>query len=143
MERAEILYVEDNPNDIELTLRTFRKRNLANNIRIIKDGEEAIEYIFATGEYSERNVYDKPRLILLDINLPKISGLEILKALKSDQRTKSIPVVILTSSREESDMIESYEYGVNSYVVKPVNFDNFSKAVSSLGLYWLLLNESL
>lgn len=143
MDKIEILYVEDNENDIELTLRAFKKRNLANSIKIIKDGEEAIDYIFAKGQYAERDILDKPKVILLDLKLPKIGGLEILEKLKSDHRTKAIPVVVLTSSREESDMLKSYEYGVNSFVVKPINFENFSEAVSSLGLYWLLLNESL
>lgn len=143
MDTAEILYIEDNPNDIKLTLRAMTKRNFANKIFTIRDGEEALEYIFCTGRYAKRIVDQNPKVILLDLNLPKVSGLEILKRLKSDEHTKAIPVVILTSSREESDMIESYKYGVNSYVVKPINFDSFSEAVATLGLYWLLINESL
>ena len=143
MKTLDILYIEDNDNDIELTLRALKTHNVANNIQIIKDGEEALEYIFATGQYAERDIRDKPKVILLDLKLPKVGGLEILKKLKSNENTKTIPVVVLTSSREESDMIESYKYGVNSYVVKPIKFDSFSEAVSTLGLYWLLINESL
>ncbi len=143
METKELLYIEDNPNDIELTLRALKKHNVANSIQIIKDGEEALEYIFATGRYVARDVKEKPKVILLDLKLPKVGGLEILKELKSDERTKTIPVVVLTSSREEKDMIESYNYGVNSYVVKPINFDSFSEAVAALGLFWLIVNESL
>lgn len=143
METKELLYIEDNPNDIELTLRALKKHNVANSIQIIKDGEEALEYIFATGRYIERDVKEKPKVILLDLKLPKVGGLEILKELKTNAHTKKIPVVVLTSSREEKDMIESYNYGVNSYVVKPINFDSFSEAVAALGLYWLLINESL
>lgn len=143
MESLDILYIEDNDNDIELTIRALKKSNVANNIQIIKDGEEALEYIFATGRYAVRSKKIKPKVILLDLKLPKVGGLELLKIIKSDERTKTIPVVVLTSSKEESDMIESYKYGVNSYVVKPINFDSFSDAVSALGLYWLLINESL
>jgi CheY-like chemotaxis protein len=143
METTEILFIEDNDNDIQLTLRALRKRNLTNQIHIIKDGEEALEYIFSMGKYSGRDITVKPKLILLDLKLPKVDGLEILKQVKSDERTKSIPVVMLTSSREENDMIQSYNYGVNSYIVKPINFNKFSEAVASLGLYWLLLNESI
>ncbi len=143
METTEILYIEDNPNDIRLTLRALKKRNLANSILTITDGEEALDYIFCTGTYSERDKTQNPKLIILDLKLPKVNGIEILKRIKAEERTKNIPVVILTSSREESDMIESYQYGVNSYVVKPINFDSFSEAVSALGLYWLLVNETL
>lgn len=143
METKELLYIEDNLNDIELTLRALKKHNVANSIQIIKDGEEALEYIFAKGRYAERNIKDKPKVILLDLKLPKVGGLEILKELKTDERTKTIPVVVLTSSREEKDMIESYDLGVNSYVVKPINFDSFSEAVAALGLFWLLVNEPL
>jgi two-component system response regulator len=143
MKTLEILYIEDNPNDIELTLRALKKHNVANSVQVITDGEEALEYIFTTGQYAERNAKENPKVILLDLKLPKVGGLEILKRLKSEEQTKTIPVVVLTSSREEKDMIESYNYGVNSYVVKPINFDSFSEAVSSLGLYWLLINESL
>ena len=137
----EILLVEDNPHDVELTLRALKKRNLANTIHVVKDGAEALEYIFATGAYAGRNMNDTPKVILLDLKLPKVDGLEVLRRIKSDERTKTIPVVVLTSSREETDMIESYKLGVNSYIVKPVDFNNFSDAVSQLGLYWLLLNQ--
>lgn len=143
MKTLEILYIEDNPSDIELTLRALKKHHVANSIQIIKDGEEAMEYISATGRYTERDTTEKPKVILLDLKLPKVGGLEILKKLKSEEHTKTIPVVVLTSSREEKDLIKSYEYGVNSFVVKPINFNSFSEAVSSLGLYWLLINESV
>ena len=143
METKDILYIEDNPNDIELTLRALRKHNVANSIQVIKDGEEALEYIFATGRYIERDKNERPKIILLDLKLPKVGGLEILKRLKSEEQTQNIPVVVLTSSSEEQDILESYNYGVNSYVVKPIKFENFSEAVSTLGLYWLLINESL
>ncbi len=137
----EILLVEDNPSDVELTLRALRKHKLANKVYVTKDGAEALEYIFANGTYSDRKIEDRPKVIFLDLKLPKVSGLEVLKKIRDDERTKTIPVVILTSSREEQDIIESYRLGVNSYIVKPVNFDNFMRAVSELGLYWLLLNE--
>ena len=143
MKTADILYIEDNQNDIELTIRALEKRHLANSMHIIKDGEEALQYIFCKGKYAERDKNSNPKVIILDLNLPKVDGIEILRNIKSDEKTKTIPVVVLTSSREESDMIKSYNYGVNSYVVKPINFDSFSEAVSSLGLYWLLVNESL
>ncbi|MRT94298.1 response regulator [Ancylomarina sp. 16SWW S1-10-2] len=143
METKDILYIEDNPNDIELTLRALRKHNVANSIQVIKDGEEALEYTFATGRYVERDKNERPKIILLDLKLPKVGGLEILKKLKSEEQTQNIPVVVLTSSSEEQDILESYNYGVNSYVVKPIKFENFSEAVSTLGLYWLLINESL
>lgn len=143
MKTKEILYIEDNPSDIELTLRALNKHNVANSIQVIKDGEEALEYIYATDRYAERDIKENPKVILLDLKLPKVDGLEILKRLKAEEQTKSIPVVVLTSSREEKDIIKSYNYGVNSYVVKPIDFANFSEAISTLGLYWLLVNESL
>ncbi|MBI9069798.1 MAG: response regulator [Salinivirgaceae bacterium] len=143
MKTLDILYIEDDVTDIELTLRALKKNNVINNIQIIKDGEEALEYIFAAGRYAERDIRDKPKVILLDLKLPKVGGLEILEKIKSNENTKTIPVVVLTSSREENDLIESYKYGVNSYVVKPINFSSFSEAISTLGLYWLLINESL
>lgn len=143
MKTSDILFIEDNSNDIELTLRALKKNNVANSIQVITDGEEALEYIFATGKYKERDIRDKPKIVILDLKLPKVDGLEILKKIKSDDLTKTIPVVVLTSSREESDMIETYKYGVNSYVVKPIGFTDFSKAISGLGLYWLLINESI
>ncbi len=137
----EILLVEDNPNDVEMTLRALRKHNLANKVHVVKDGAEALDYLFANEAYANRDTNHSPKLILLDLKLPKVDGLEVLRHIKSDERTKTIPVVVLTSSREEQDMIESYKLGVNSYIVKPVDFDKFLDAVGELGLYWLLLNE--
>ena len=138
---VEILLVEDNPNDAELAIRVLKKNNLANNVFRVCDGEEALDFIFARGQYKERNKEDTPKMILLDLKLPKINGLEVLKILKDDPVTKIIPVVILTSSREESDLVESYRLGVNSYIIKPVDFDKFIESVKDIGLYWLLLNQ--
>jgi two-component system response regulator len=138
---VEILLVEDNPNDVELTLRALRKHNLANKVHVVKDGAEALEFIFATGAYAKRDINHKPKVILLDLKLPKVDGLEVLRQVKSDERTKVIPIVVLTSSKEERDVVESYRLGVNSYITKPVDFDKFTNAVSELGFYWLLLNE--
>lgn len=137
----EILLVEDNPNDVELTLHTFKKHNLGNRIEVVRDGAEALELIFCTGAYAGRSTEDSPRLILLDLKLPKVDGLEVLRRFKSDPRTRAIPVVVLTSSREERDIVESYQLGANSYIVKPVNFEQFTEAVRQLGLYWLLFNQ--
>ncbi|MFY9224884.1 MAG: response regulator [Blastocatellia bacterium] len=139
---VEILLVEDNPQDLELTIRALRKANLANHIQVARDGEEAIEFIFCEGPYSNRKIEDKPKVILLDLKLPKIDGLEVLERIKNDKRTKDIPVVVLTSSREQKDVVESYQLGVNSYIVKPVSFDQFIEAVRNLGMYWLLLNQA-
>ena len=138
---VEILLVEDNPNDAELTMRALKKQNLANSLHWVKDGAEALDFIFTKGIYSNRNSENKPKVILLDLKLPKVDGLEVLKKLKEDERTSVIPVVVLTSSREEEDMVKSYSYGVNSYIVKPVDFEKFMTSVSDLGLYWLLLNK--
>jgi two-component system response regulator len=138
---VEILLVEDNPADAELTLRALKKRNLANRVIRVYDGEEALDFIFARGQYSARQIENKPRVILLDLKLPKVDGLEVLRAVKSDPRTQVIPVVMLTSSKEEKDIIESYRLGANSYIVKPVDFDKFLAAVDELGLYWLLINQ--
>ncbi len=138
---VEILLVEDNPLDVELTLRALKRHNLANSVHVVIDGAEALEYIFATGVYADRNMEHSPKVILLDLKLPKVDGLEVLRRIKSDERTKVTPVVVLTSSREEKDVIESYKLGVNSYIVKPVDFDKFLEAIGELGLYWLLLNE--
>ncbi len=143
LKEAEILLVEDNLNDMELTLRAMSTRNLANKIHVAKDGVEALEYVFATGAYSERDIKDQPQVILLDLKLPMVDGLEVLRKIKSDERTRTIPIVVLTSSTEERDIIESYELGVNSYIVKPVDFDKFINAVSEIGLYWMLLNRPL
>ncbi len=138
---VEILYVEDNPHDAELTIRALKKNHLANNLVHVKDGAEALEFLFGTGQYQGRNLNNGPRMILLDLKLPKIDGMEILKRAKADDRTKDIPVIVLTSSKEESDIVKSYKLGVNSYIVKPVDFDKFTRAVSELGYYWLLLNQ--
>ena len=140
-QEVEILLVEDNPNDAELTIRALKKHNLANNLVHVKDGAEALEFIFATGHYAHRNISNGPKVILLDLKLPKVDGLDVLRKIKSDERTKIFPVVVLTSSKEERDIVESYKLGVNSYIVKPVDFDKFLTAVSDLGLYWMLLNQ--
>ena len=138
---TDILLIEDNPEDVEITLRAFRKNHIANNIHVVRDGEEALECLFSTGRYAESSPCVNTKLILLDLKLPKVDGLEILQKCKSDPRTKNIPVVVLTSSREERDLVQSYNYGVNSYVVKPVDFPQFTEAVRQLGLYWVLLNQ--
>lgn len=142
LNEVEILLVEDNETDAELTIRALKRKNLANKLVWAKDGAEALDFIFATGKYSERDIENGlPRLILLDLRMPKVDGLEVLQTIKADERTKRIPVVILTSSKEDKDIVESYELGVNSYVSKPVEFDEFTEAVSTLGLYWMLLNN--
>jgi two-component system, response regulator len=138
---VEILIVEDNPNDAEMALRALKKNNLANNVLIVEDGEEALDFIFARGKFADRGKNMSPKIILLDLKLPKIDGLEVLKEIKSHAKTKIIPVIMLTSSREEADVLKSYQLGVNSYIVKPVDFDKFVEAVRDLGLYWLLLNQ--
>lgn len=137
----EILLVEDNPNDVELELRAFKKHNIGNKVLVVRDGVEALDYLFGTGIYEGRVNYIKPKVILLDIKLPKIDGLEVLRKIRADKRTKTIPVVILTSSSEEKDLIESYKLGVNSYISKPIDFDQFIKVAADLGFYWLLLNK--
>jgi CheY-like chemotaxis protein len=139
---AEILLVEDNPNDLELTKRALRKGNLTNNIHVARDGAEALEFLFCEGAYAHRKIDDGPKVVLLDLKLPKVDGLEVLKRIKTDERTKSIPVVVLTSSKEQKDVVESYQLGVNSYIVKPVNFEGFATAVQEIGMYWLLLNQA-
>jgi CheY-like chemotaxis protein len=139
---VEILLVEDNPHDLELTLRALRKANLTNRIQVARDGVEALEFIFGEGAYANRKIEDAPRVILLDLKLPKVDGMEVLQRIKSDGRTRTIPVVMLTSSKEQRDVLESYKLGVNSYIVKPVNFERFVAAVQDLGMYWLLLNEA-
>lgn len=139
----QILMVEDNPDDAELALRAFEKHKLANQVHWVKDGVKALDFIFARNQYSGRVNNDRPKLILLDLKLPKVDGLEVLRQIKSNEATKMIPVVVLTSSDEEEDMIESYNLGVNSYITKPVGFEKFVETVSKLGLYWLLLNQPL
>jgi two-component system response regulator len=137
---VEILLVEDTPGDLELALRALRKANLVNRIEVARDGVEAMEFIFCEGAHAGRKIEDGPKVILLDLKLPKVDGLEVLRRIKSDPRTKTIPVVVLTSSKEQSDVVASYNLGVNSYIVKPVNFDQFAAAVQQFGMYWLLLN---
>ncbi|MGZ7043659.1 MAG: response regulator [Methanobacterium sp.] len=141
-DEIEVLLVEDNETDAELTIRALKKKNLANNLVWVKDGEEALEFIFATGRYSEREIQDLPKLVLLDLRMPKVDGMEVIRRIKDDERTNKIPIVVLTSSKEDKDIVESYNLGVNSYVSKPVEFDEFTEAVSTLGLYWMLLNKS-
>lgn len=138
---VEILLVEDNPNDVELTLRALKMNNLVNNVHVVKDGEEALDFMFCRGGYEDRKDAAFPKVILLDLKLPKVNGLEVLKELKSKPKTQFVPVVVLTTSREEKDMIESYKLGVNSYIIKPVDFQKFIESVADIGLYWLLLNE--
>jgi len=138
---VELLLVEDNPQDLELTLRALRKASLANHVQIARDGAEALDFIFCEGPYATRSIRDRPRIVLLDLKLPKIDGLEVLRRIKGDPRTRMIPVVVLTSSKEQCDVVESYHLGVNSYIVKPVNFEGFASAVRDLGFYWLLLNQ--
>jgi two-component system response regulator len=138
---VEILLVEDNPDDIELTLHVLKQNNLANRIEVARDGAEALDFIFAANSYARRDANQFPRVILLDLKLPKVDGLEALRRVKSDPHTRKIPIVVLTSSREERDIVESYQLGVNSYIVKPVDFDQFVEAVRQLGFYWLLLNR--
>ncbi len=135
-----ILIVEDNPDDELLIMRTLKKINVANRVEIVRDGAEALDYVFKGGKYADRNSRD-PAVILLDIKLPKLSGLEVLERVRADGRTRRLPVVMLTSSDEQEDMVKSYDLGCNSYVRKPVEFDKFTEAVSKLGLYWLLVNE--
>ncbi len=138
---VDILLVEDNPNDLELALRALKKHNLANNVIVARDGAEALDFIFGTGSYADRQIEKIPKVVLLDLKLPKVDGLEVLRRIKADERTKAIPVVVLTSSQEERDVVESYRLGVNSYMVKPVDFDQFIDSVSQLGLYWLVCNK--
>ncbi len=138
---VEILLVEDNPQDVELTLRALKKHNLANHVLVVRDGAEALEFIFGTGAYASRPIGSTPKVILLDLKLPKVDGLEVLRQIKADERTRVVPVVVLTSSKEEQDIVTSYQLGVNSYMVKPVDFDQFMRCVSELGFYWLVCNE--
>lgn len=138
---VDVLIVEDNPNDAELTLRALRKQNLANNVFVAEDGEEALDFIFCRGRYSQRDKSCPPKVVFLDLKLPKIGGLEVLKEIKSNAETRKVPVVVVSSSREDPDIKTAYELGANSYVVKPVDFDDFVSAMSQLGLYWMIVNE--
>jgi len=141
MENKMILLVEDNPDDEALTLRALRKNNIGNQLSVVRDGEEALEFLFCTGAYADRDPRDTPQVILLDLKLPKVDGLEVLRQIRAEESTRLFPVVILTSSTEEQDMIRGYSLGANSYVRKPVDFNEFVDAVRQLGLYWLVLNE--
>ena len=138
---VDILMVEDNPDDEKLTLRALSKHHVTNRIHVVRDGQEALDYVFCTGPYAQRKITDHPHVILLDIKLPLIDGIEVLRRIKADERTKTIPVVMLTSSREERDLVETYRLGVNSYIVKPVDFEQFTESARALGMYWLLLNR--
>jgi two-component system response regulator len=142
-DEVELLLVEDDPNDVELTLRALRKHHLANKIHIARDGEEALDFLFCRGPYAERTVNGLPKVVLLDLKLPKLNGLEVLGAMKSDPRTRPVPVVVMTSSREQRDMVEGYRLGVNSYIQKPVDFSQFQTTIKDLGYYWLVVNHSL
>ncbi len=141
LEQVEILLVEDNPEDAEMTMRALRKRNLANQVHWVKDGAEALDFLFCSGAYAERQPRHRPKLVLLDIKMPKIDGIEVLRRVKGSE-LKTIPVVVMTSSNEERDVLESYRLGVNSYIVKPVQFEAFLETVASIGLYWLLTNRA-
>ena len=140
-DEIEILLVEDNPNDLELTMHALRKEHLSNSIQVARDGEEALEFLFCRGAYSQRSFDHPPRLIVLDLKLPKVDGLEVLRQIKNDSRTRAIPVAILTSSKEERDLVEGYNIGANSYIQKPVDFNQFRDTVKQLGLYWLVVNQ--
>jgi len=139
---TDILLVEDNPNDAELALYALKKHKIANKVDVVNDGAQALEYVFSEGPYAHRKPTDLPMVILLDLKLPKINGLEVLHRIKSDPRTRTVPVVILTSSREESDVLRSYQLGVNSYIVKPIDFEEFTEAMRQVGTYWLHHNLS-
>jgi two-component system response regulator len=138
---VEIILVEDNPDDAALAIRTLKKQNLANNLVHLQDGAEALDFIFGTGAYEGRDINKTPKVILLDLKMPKVNGIEVLEKIKSDDRTKHIPVVVLTSSAEDPDIKTCYKLGVNSYIVKPLGFDSFTNKISELGLYWLVMNE--
>ena len=138
---VEILLVEDNPNDVELALHSFKRHNLGNHVQVARDGAEALDFIFGTGSHAGRGLHDRPMVVLLDLKLPLVDGLEVLRRIKSDPQTRALPVVVLTSSREERDVVESYQLGVNSYIVKPVDFEQFTESIRQVGMYWMLLNQ--
>jgi CheY-like chemotaxis protein len=138
---VEILLVEDNPSDLEIALRALKEHNLCNNIQVARDGEEALDFVFCRGSHSDRRPDELPRVILLDLKLPLVDGMEVLRQIRGDARTRNVPVVVLTSSTEERDVVESYALGVNSYIAKPVDFDQFSEAMRTIGMYWLMLNR--
>lgn len=142
MRKKFILLVEDNPDDEILTIRALKKNNILNEVVVARDGAEALDFIFGTGQYASRDIKETPQVVLLDLKLPKLDGLEVLKRLRKDERTKLLPIVVLTSSAEEQDMIESYSLGANSYILKPVDFNQFAEAIRHLGLYWLVLNKT-
>lgn len=140
-DQIEIVLIEDNPDDANLTIRALKKQNLANKLIHLKDGEEALDFFYGRGAYAGRDINNMPKVVLLDLKMPKVNGLEVLAKIKSDETTKSIPVVVLTSSAEDPDIEKSYQLGANSYIVKPVKFDDFTKAVADLGMYWMVLNK--
>jgi two-component system response regulator len=139
---VEILLVEDNPKDVELTLHALRKENLCNHIHVARDGEEALDFLFCRGSYSDRSLDHPPKLVILDLKLPKVDGMEVLREIKKNVHTQAIPVTVLTSSKEDRDLVESYKLGVNSYIQKPVDFNQFRETVKKLGLYWLVVNQT-
>lgn len=141
-QEVEILLVEDSPEDAELTIRALRHSKLANNIQVAEDGAEALDFLFSRGHHKDRALPHPPKLVLLDLKLPKVGGLEVLQAIRADERTRAIPVVILTSSKEEGDLISSYNLGVNAYVQKPVDFEQFSEAIRQIGMFWMLVNQA-